>query len=141
LSFCYLKSLEYADKEKKPSNLIDKLPKDLRKLKYKQVELSKNLERLHKMGKTQYNRTDPDASLMKKPAHNLMAYNSQIVVYDKFKFIVATDISSKGNDTQQLYKMAKETKENLEIDENSLYLHTLMILNNLLSLFQFCLGL
>ncbi|MEA3315218.1 MAG: IS1182 family transposase [Campylobacterota bacterium] len=112
----YLESLEYSDKEKQPSNLINKLPKDLRKLKYKQEELSKNLELLKEMGKTQHNRTDPDASLMKKPAHNLMAYNSQIVVDDKFKFIVATDISSKGNDTQQLYKMAKETKENLKVD-------------------------
>jgi len=115
----YLKSLEYLDKEKQPLNLIDKLPKDLRKLKHKQEELSNNLELLQKMGRTQYNKTDPDASLMKKPAHNLMAYNSQIVVDDKFKFIIATDISSKGNDTQQLHKMAKETKENIKIDKNT----------------------
>jgi len=113
----YLQSLEYSDKEKQPSNLINKLPKDLRKLKYQQEELSKNLDFLEKEGKTQYNRTDPDASLMRKPAHNLMAYNSQIVVDDKFKFIVATDVSSKGNDTQQLHDMAKETKENLEVDK------------------------
>ena len=112
----YLQSLEYSDTEKQPSNLINKLPKDLRKLKYQQEELSKNLAFLEKEGKTQYNRTDPDATLMRKPAHNLMAYNSQIVVDDKFKFIVATDISSKGNDTQQLHNMAKETKENLELD-------------------------
>ena len=52
---------------------------------------------------------------MRKPAHNLMAFNSQIVVDEKFKFIVATDVSSKGNDTQQLHNMAKESKENLEL--------------------------
>ena len=113
----YFKSLEYSDTEKQPSNLIKKLPKDLRKLKHQQEELSKNLKLLEEMGKTQYNRTDPDASLMKKPAHNLMAYNSQIVVDAKFKFIVATDVSSKGNDAEQLHKMAKETKENLEVDK------------------------
>ena len=112
----YLQSLEYADKETQPSNIINKLPKDLRKLKYKQEELSKNLKFLEEKGKTQYNRTDPDASLMRKPAHNLMAFNSQIVVDEKFKFIVATDISSKGNDVDQLYKMAKQTKENLNVD-------------------------
>lgn len=112
----YFKSLEYSDKEKQPLNLINKLPKDLRKLKHKQEELSKNLELLQMMGKTQHNTTDPDASLMKKPAHLLMAYNSQIVVDEKYKFIVATDVSSKGNDAQQLHKMAQETKENLNVD-------------------------
>ena len=112
----YLTSLEYSDKEKQVSNIINKLPKDLRKLKYKQEEISKNLKLLDDMNKTQYNRTDPDASLMKKPAHNLMAYNAQIVVDAKYKFIVATDISTIGTDRNQLYKMAKETKENLEVD-------------------------
>jgi len=112
----YLKSLEYSDTEKQPLNLINKLPKDLRKLKYKQKEFYKNLALLEVMGKTQHNTTDPDASLMKKPAHLLMAYNSQIVVDEKYKFIVATEVSSKGNDAQQLHKMAKETKENLNVD-------------------------
>jgi transposase len=112
----YLQSLEYADKEKQASTIINKLPKDLRKLKYKQEELSKNLALLEKLAKTQYNRTDPDASLMRKPAHHLMAFNSQIVVDEKFKFIVATDISSKGSDFDQLHKMAKQTKENLNVD-------------------------
>jgi len=113
----YLQSLEYADKEKQPSTIINKLPKDLRKLKYTQEELSNNLALLEKLDKTQYNRTDSDASLMRKPAHNLMAYNSQIVVDEKFKFIVATDISSKGTDFDQLHKMAKQTKENLNVNK------------------------
>jgi transposase len=112
----YLKSLEYADQERQPKQIIDKLPKDLRKLKYKQEELSRNLALLEKLDKTQYNKTDPDATLMKKPAHNLIAYNAQIVVDEKFKFIVATDISSKGNDLSQLHKMAQLTKENLNTD-------------------------
>jgi len=112
----YLKALEYSDQDRQPSNIIDKLPKDLRKLKHKQEELSSNLKLLQEMDRTQYNRTDPDATLMKKPAHNLMAYNSQIVVDDKYKFIVATDVSTVGNDTVQLHNMAIETKKNLEVD-------------------------
>jgi len=114
----YLQSLEYADKESTPSNIIKKLPKDLRRLKYKQEELSSNLKLLEDMNKTQYNKTDPDASLMRKPAHNLMAYNSQIVVDEKFKFIVATDISSKGSDAKELHKMAFKTKENLKLSKD-----------------------
>jgi len=48
---------------------------------------------------------------MTKPSHNLMAYNSQICVDDKYKFIVATDVTSSGSDKQELYKMAIQTKE------------------------------
>ena len=40
-----------------------------------------------------------------------MAYNSQICVDDKFKFIVATDVTSQGTDKQELHKMAMQTKE------------------------------
>ena len=40
-----------------------------------------------------------------------MAYNSQICVDDKFKFIVATDVTSQGTDKQELHKMALQTKE------------------------------
>jgi len=116
----YLTALKYTDKEKQPLNIIDKLPKDLRKLKYKQEELSQDLKLLEETNKTQYNRTDPDATLMKKPAHNLMAYNTQISVDSTYKFIVATDISSIGNDTNQLHHMAQATRENLELDKNEL---------------------
>lgn len=113
----YLQALEYADTNNQPSDTIKKLPKELRVLKYKQEELSKNLELLSSMGKTQFNKTDPDASLMIKPAHNLMAYNTQIVVDEKYKFIVATKVSSKGNDAALLHVMAQETKENLELSK------------------------
>ena len=55
---------------------------------------------------------------MIKPAHSLMAYNSQIVVDNKHKIIVATNITSQGNDLKQLHKMSKETKENLGLDND-----------------------
>lgn len=48
---------------------------------------------------------------MCKPSHNLMAYNSQIAVDDTYKFIVATDISIKGSDLDQLYNMSVKSKE------------------------------
>jgi len=100
----------------------------LRKLKYKKEDLSKNLKLLDNLGKTQHNRIDKDATLMKKPAHNLMAYNSQIVVDDKYKFIVATDISTKGSDSDQLHRMAMQTKEVL--DKNSITIVADMGYNN-----------
>lgn len=113
----YLQTLDSSDKEKQPSNLADKLPKDIEKLKARQQKLLDDLALLEKLKKKQHNLTDPDASLMKKPAHNLMAYNTQIVVDEKFKLIVATDVSSKGNDLEQLHKMSVQTKENLGAEE------------------------
>jgi len=113
----YLQILDSSDKEIQPSNLADKLPKDIDKLKSRQQKLLDDLALLEILKKKQHNLTDPDASLMKKPAHNLMAYNTQITVDEKFKLIVATDVSSKGNDLEQLHKMSKQTKENLNVKE------------------------
>jgi hypothetical protein len=45
-----------------------------------------------------------------------MAYNSQIAVDSKYKLIIATDVSSEGQDYHQLYPMAKEAKAILDQD-------------------------
>jgi hypothetical protein len=55
---------------------------------------------------------------MKKPSHNIMAYNSQVVVDSKHKLIVATDVTSQGNDLQELHNMSIQTKENLELNKD-----------------------
>ena len=107
----YLKALEFADTSKKKEKNL-KPPKDnLGRLKQRKAKLDKDLALLEAMGVTQYNRTDPDARLMIKPSHNLMAYNSQIVVDDTFKFIVSTQVSSDNRDNGKLYDMAVETKK------------------------------
>ena len=107
----YLKTLSFADKEEKKDKALKVLPtNNLPKMKKRKEKLDKDLALLEEMGVTQYNRTDPDAKLMVKPAHNLMAYNAQIVVDKKYKFIVATDVSS-GKDLDQLHNMATQTKE------------------------------
>jgi len=108
----YLKALSFADKEEKKDKALKPLPTNsLPKMKKRKEKLDKDLALLEEMGVTQYNRTDPDAKLMIKPAHNLMAYNAQIAVDKKYKFIVATDVSSKGRDLDQLHSMASKTKE------------------------------
>jgi len=113
----YLKTLDSSDKEIQPSNLAEKIPTNIEKLKARQQKIMDGLALLEELNKKQHNLTDPDASLMKKPAHNLMAYNTQITVDQKFKLIVATDVSSKGNDLEQLHKMSVQSKENLEVQE------------------------
>lgn len=106
----YLEKLSFADKEeKKEKNLMLPVNK-LSDMKSRKAKLDKDLALLEEKGLTQYNRTDPDAKLMVKPAHNLMAYNTQIVVDDRYKFIVATEVSSDNNDKAKLYHMAMDTK-------------------------------
>jgi len=108
----YLKNMEFADKEEKTDRALNPLPtNNLPKIVKRKAKLDKDLALLEEMGVTQYNRTDPDAKVMVKPAHNLMAYNVQIVVDNKYKFIVATDVSSEGNDMHQLHNMGSRTKE------------------------------
>ena len=107
----YLKTLEFSDSQDKKEKALAPPSINLPKMKTRKEKLDKDLALLEEMGLTQYNRTDPDAKLMIKPAHNLMAYNSQIVVDDTFKFIVATEVSSDNNDNGKLYDMAIATKE------------------------------
>jgi len=68
----YMTILETTDKENSEVNLnISKA--DIDKLKEKKERLQKDLELLESLGKEQHNKTDKDASVMNKPAHNLMA--------------------------------------------------------------------
>ncbi len=106
----YMTILETTDNQNSEVNLnISK--EDIQNLQDKKERFQKDLDLLESLGKEQHNKTDKDASVMSKPAHNLMAYNSQIVVDDTFKFIVATDISTNGHDLDQLHNMATKTKE------------------------------
>jgi transposase len=107
----YLTILETLDKEDKNSPNLKISKDEIEKLKEKKEHYQKDLDMLDALGKEQYNKTDKDATVMSKPAHNLMAYNSQIAVDNSYKFIVATDISTNGHDLDQLHNMAKRSKE------------------------------
>ena len=114
----YFENMEFADKEDKKERALEPLPtNDINKMAKRKAKLDTDLALIEEMKVTQYNRTDPDAKLMVKPAHNLMAYNSQIVVDDTFKFIVATEVSSDGNDYGKLHSMATQTKEITKNDD------------------------
>jgi transposase len=75
-----------------------------------------DLNRLEKTGETQLSRTDADARLLSKSGQRVSGYNVQIGVDEKHKLIVASEVVNDGNDTGQLYEMAKAAKEALEIE-------------------------
>ncbi len=79
----------------------------------KRAKLQASLEELDASGETQLSRTDPDARLLTKGGQVVAGYNVQIAVDDAHKLIVASEVVNDGNDTGQLYKMAKAAKDAL----------------------------
>ena len=79
----------------------------------KRAQRQAELEQLEKSGEGQLSRTDADARLLTKNGQTVAGYNVQIAVDDKHKLIVASEVVNDGNDTGQLYKMAKAAKEAL----------------------------
>lgn len=79
----------------------------------KRAQTQADLNRLEASGETQLSRTDADARLLTKNSQTVAGYNVQIAVDDKHKLIVASEVVNDGNDTGQLYPMAKAAKEAL----------------------------
>ena len=82
----------------------------------KRAKLQADLAGLDESGETQLSRTDPDARRLSKRGQMLAGYNVQIAVDDKHKLIVTSEVVNDGNDTGQLYNMAKAAKEELGVE-------------------------
>jgi transposase len=79
----------------------------------KRAQAQADLDRLAANDETQLSRTDADARLLAKNGQIVAGYNVQIAVDDKHKLIVASEVVNDGNDTGQLYLMAKAAKQAL----------------------------
>src|SRR2546421_11939350 len=82
----------------------------------KRAKVQADLARLEESGETQLSRTDQDARLLTKTGQTVAGYNVQIAVDDKHKLIVASEVVNDGNDTGQLYDMAKAAKDELGVE-------------------------
>jgi transposase len=76
----------------------------------KRAQVQADLAQLEASGETQLSRTDVDARLLTKNGQRLAGYNVQIAVDEKHKLIVASEVVNDGNDSGQLYNMAKAAK-------------------------------
>lgn len=76
----------------------------------KRAQAQADLERLAASGESQLSRTDADARLLSKSGQRVAGYNVQIAVDDKHKLILASEVVNDGNDSGQLYEMAKAAK-------------------------------
>jgi transposase len=82
----------------------------------KRAKVQAELAQLDASGETQLSRTDPDARRLSKSGQSVAGYNVQIAVDDKHKLIVASAVVNDGNDSGQLYAMAKIAKEELGVE-------------------------
>jgi transposase len=79
----------------------------------KRAQAQAELNELAASGESQLSRTDGDARLLTKNGQTVAGYNVQVAVDDKHKLIVTSEVVNDGNDTGQLYNMAKAAKEAL----------------------------
>ena len=82
----------------------------------KRAEAAASLARLEESGETQLSTTDADARLLSKRGQVVAGFNVQTAVDAKHKLIVASEVVNDGNDTGQLYEMAKAAKEALGVE-------------------------
>jgi transposase len=79
----------------------------------KRAQVQADLAGLEASAETQLSRTDKDARLLTKSGQLIAGYNVQIAVDEKHKLIVASEVVNDGNDSGQLYNVAKAAKEEL----------------------------
>jgi transposase len=82
----------------------------------KRASLQADLARLEESGQTQLSRTDADARLLSKNGQVVAGYNVQIAVDDKHKLVATSEVINDGNDSGQLYDIAKAAKDALGVE-------------------------
>ena len=92
--------------------------KNKEKLKEKCNKAKEEIKKLDE--KKRVSLTDPECRMMKgKKGINELAYNTQFTVDSKNQIILANDVCQDQNDTHQLQPQVKQTKENIELKENT----------------------
>jgi transposase len=116
----YLDEIDKNDEDEntdETENEVHQLEEKLNKLKERQQHYKKKLLQIKAAGDTQISKTDEDARLLTKRGACIAGYNVQSVVDHKHKLMAACDVVNDGNDSTQLYPMAKKAKEVLEADK------------------------
>ncbi|TDK66405.1 IS1182 family transposase [Sapientia aquatica] len=115
----YLKDLETADRHeletKQPR--VERLQQKIVKLKAKMKQLSEINEQLSDAPDHQISLTDPDARSMRTRGSGIVGYNVQTAVDTKHHLIVDHEVSTDGNDRDQLFNMASKARAAMGVDQ------------------------
>ena len=114
----WLTSLDQADLEEPTDDSLKDDPaltEKLVALRQKRAEKEAQLQSLTEAGKTQQSSVDKDARLLNKRGQKINGYNVQIVTDNKHYLLVADDVTTDANDLEQLYPMAKQARDVLQV--------------------------
>ena len=109
----YLVELDQNDETETEAETSVSTAEVLKSLREHRQELQAYAEQMIATGKNQIVPAEPEAALMGH-APTVVGYNVQTAVDARYKLIVHHDVVSDANDRQQLYPMAKATKEALQ---------------------------
>jgi transposase len=118
----HLAAMDQADQEEQTDGVaaMDKaaVAEALRVLREKREKAQQHADRLAARGQSQLVLTEPEAKLMRTARHgHQVTYNAQTVVDADNKLIIAFDLINEGNDQRQLYPMAMQAKQALEVEQ------------------------
>lgn len=110
----HLKEIETTDKRDRHDKKIDKEELDgyINRIRQEKQEVEQMLEKIESGEVKQISKTDQDSRMMKQSNGGYkVSYNGQISVDSKHHLIIGTDVTTEGNDLNQLSKMAENAKE------------------------------
>lgn len=115
----YMKNLEEKDNTEANTFIPSKeeLNRKIKKLEDNKEDLKRLQRILKETNETQISLTDPDSRLMKNNQSMDVCYNVQASVDSKHNLILDIEATNDTDDHFQLFKMATQAKEILELDE------------------------
>ncbi len=113
----YLRELDESDRNE-PNNVEKKtyLREKIEKMKSRREKYEGLKERMSRTGESEISLTDEDSRAMKYGQGIDICYNVQTTVDSKHHIIVDYDVTNVASDMNQLYPMAKSTKDILKAD-------------------------
>lgn len=117
----YLEELDVSDKSEEVKSEPEKLDKlsveaKIKELESELLQLKGIQNELDQSNKNYLSTTDPDCNFMKSRDGSIPAYNVQIAVDSRTKFIASDLVTDHCNDIHQLTQVVEETLSELEID-------------------------
>jgi hypothetical protein len=116
----YLGQIESADRvDPDNTDKVDRLQDKIAALKEEMQRLKKLEARMLEAPGQQISLTDPDARSLATSGRGsgVVGYNVQAAVDAKHHLIVAHEVTNVGNDRSQLYNMARQATEALDVDQ------------------------
>lgn len=113
----YLKEMDQSDRQEDQEQSKPDVTQMIEQLRERKKQKEELLDQLEKSGEQQISLTDPESRRMTSGDGSVVGYNVQIAVDSKHKLVAAFDVTSQGNDLDELANMALKAKQILDSDK------------------------